>query len=252
MVAGSKEIELMAVSSPNAAAIETTLNTVDGGIPPLLDGDRLSRLEFERRYEAMPHVKKAELIEGIVYMPSPVRHRAHSSPHGSIVIWVGNYKVNTPGLELGDNGSVRLDDINEPQPDAMLFIPKNLGGQSEISDDDYVERAPELVVEVASSSESYDLGAKLTAYQRNGVREYVVWRASERRVDWFVLENDQFKRLEPGDDGILRSRVFPGLWLDRAALVRGDLKSVLAVLDRGVQSDEHQAFALRLEQVRGE
>jgi Uma2 family endonuclease len=250
MAGDSLEIELMAVTSLNAAAAEATAALAGCGIPPLENGDRLSRVEFERRYQAMPHVKKAELIEGVVYLPSPVRHRAHSSPHGSVVGWVFNYRAHTPGVELGDNGTVRLDDINEPQPDAMLFIPKKLGGQTEISEDDYVEGAPELVVEVASSSASYDLGAKLTACQRNGVRESVVWRASEGRVDWFLLRNDQVEALMPEDDGILRSRVFPGLWLDPAALLRDDSMALLDALSRGVQSEEHAAFVARLSQAR--
>ncbi|MGZ3472634.1 MAG: Uma2 family endonuclease, partial [Isosphaeraceae bacterium] len=140
-------------------------------VPELENGDRLTREEFERRYEAMPNLKKAELIEGAVYMPSPVRQRRHSRPHLHLCTWLGHYEAGTPGVEGGDNGSIRLDLDNEPQPDAFLFIQPECGGQARISSDDYVEGAPDMVAEVASSSASYDLGVKLQVYRRNGVRE---------------------------------------------------------------------------------
>jgi Uma2 family endonuclease len=126
-------------------------------ILPLESGDRLNRYEFERRYVAMPHVKKAELIEGIVYMASPLRFKGHGQPHFHLIVWLGNYKVSTPGVESGDNVTVRLDLDNEPQPDVVLLIEESRGGQARISDDDYIEGAPELVAEVAASSASNDL-----------------------------------------------------------------------------------------------
>ena len=140
-------------------------------IPPLESGDRLTRHEFERRYTAMPHIKKAELIEGVVYLASPLRFRSHGQPHGDLIIWLGNYKVSTPGVELADNTTVRLDLDNEPQPDVVLLIDERLGGQARISDDDYIEGAPELVAEVAASSAAKDLHDKKRAYWRNGVQE---------------------------------------------------------------------------------
>src|SRR5262245_24691098 len=216
-------------------------------ILPLEPGDRLTRDEFERRYEAMPHLKKAELIEGVVYMPSPVRHRRHSRPHFRLITWLGSYEAATPGVEGGDNGTARLDLDNEPQPDAYLLIDPACGGQARLSADDYVEEAPELVAEVASSSASYDLHTKLHVYRRNGVREYLVWRVLDRQFDWFVLRAGQFERLAPGGDGLLRSEVFPGLWLDPAALVRGDMPRVLAVVQQGLSSPEHAAFLQQLQ-----
>jgi Uma2 family endonuclease len=240
----------MAVLSPHARAAEMADSQGNGRIPPLENGDRLTRAEFERRYHAMPGLKKAELIEGVVYMPSPVRHRGHSHPHGHLMAWLVYYEANTPGVASGDNGTTRLDLDNEPQPDGLLMIESECGGQCRISDDDYVEGAPELVAEVASSSVSYDLGPKLTAYRRNGVCEYVVWRVLDRAVDWFVLRNEQFEPILPGADGILRSSVFPGLWLDPAALVRGDLTAVFDALRQGLESDEHKKFVHRLEQAR--
>ena len=146
----------------------------------LENGDRLTRVEFERRYQAMADTKKAELIEGVVYVASPVRITKHANPHGKMITWLGVYEAATPGVMLGDNPTVRLDFDNEPQPDAILRIDQQKGGQSGISDDDYVEGAPELIVEIAASSASYDLHDKLRAYRRNGVKEYLVWLVQEQ------------------------------------------------------------------------
>jgi Uma2 family endonuclease len=202
--------------------------------------------EFERRYDAMPDLKKAELIEGEVCVGSPVRHRRHSKPHGQLMTWIGNYASSTRGVEFGDNGSIRLDLDNEPQPDAYLMIEPHRGGQARISDDDYIEGAPKLVAEITSSSVSYDLGKKLHSYRRNGVREYVVWRILEREVDWFVLHQGFCVPLSVGPDALLRSTVFPGLWLDPAALIRGDLARVLAIVQQRMSSPEHTDFAAGL------
>jgi Uma2 family endonuclease len=210
-------------------------------------GDRLTREEFERRYDAMPQLKKAELIEGVVYMPSPVRHRRHSRPHFRLITWLGAYEAATPAVEGGDNGTTRLDLDNEPQPDAYLLIDPARGGQARISADDYVENAPELVSEVAASSVGFDLHTKLHVYRRNGVCEYIVWRVLDQQLDWFVLRSGQFQSLAPNAEGILCSAVFPGLWLDPLALVRGDMLRVLAVVQQGLASLEHAAFVQRLQ-----
>jgi Uma2 family endonuclease len=224
------------------AFIERSLNK----IPPLESGDRLSRHEFERRYTAMPHLKKAELIEGVVYVSSPLRFKSHGQPHGDLIIWLGTYKVSTPGVELGDNATVRLDLDNEPQPDVLLLIDERLGGQAKISEDDYIEGAPELVAEVAASSASNDLYDKKRAYRRNGVQEYIVWQILENKVDWFSLQNDDYVTLEADANGVIKSRIFPGLWLDMTALLTGEMIQVLAVLQQGLNSTEHQAFVERL------
>jgi Uma2 family endonuclease len=218
----------------------------DGTIPPLETGDRLRRAEFERRYEAMSHLKKAELIEGVVYVPSPTRLRRHGRPHAHLIAWLAHYEAATPGALVGDNSTARLDLENEPQPDALLLIDPARGGQAQLSADDYVRGAPELVAEVAASSVSLDLNAKWNVYRRTGVREYVVWRVLNQAVDWFVLRGDEYERLAPDDQGVLRSEVFPGLWLDPTALLRGDLAAVLATLQRGLASPEHGAFLARL------
>jgi Uma2 family endonuclease len=217
---------------------------------PLEPGDRLTREEFERRYEAMPHVKKAELIEGVVYMPSPVRLAAHGKPHLRLAAWLAVYEAATPGVAAGDNTTVRLDEQNEPQPDLHMMIEPQCGGQAAVSEDDYVENAPELVAEIASSSASYDLHVKLEAYRRNGVREYIVWRVLDEELDWFVLRQNEYARLPPDDRGWLCSEAFPGLWLDEAALLGGDLPRVLAVVQQGTTSPDHAAFVRRLEEAR--
>jgi Uma2 family endonuclease len=215
-------------------------------IPPLQDGARLTRADFERRYEAMPHIKKAELIEGVVYMPSPVRVDHHASPHVILAGCAMNYWGNTPGVQAADDASVRLDMGNEPQPDVLLFILPSHGGQARISTDNYIEGAPELVCEVAASSASVDLNAKLRIYQRNGVREYVVWRPLNAVVDRFVPRDNHLVRLPAGEDGVIRSEAFPGLWLDTAALARLDVATVLRVLQQGLNSPDHAAFVERL------
>ena len=215
-------------------------------VPLLENGDRLTRIEFERLYEQMPHVKKAELIEGVVHMPSPTRYRRHGLPTRHLSTWLGVFEAATPGTLGGDNTTVRLDLDNKPQPDVLLLIDPDRGGQARISADDYIEGAPELIAEVAASSVSIDMNAKLNAYRRNGVREYLVWRVRNRRVDWFALREGQYVPLTPDERGVLRSEVFPGLWLDPAAMVAGDLARVLAVLQEGIATPEHAAFVARL------
>lgn len=217
-----------------------------GEVPPLESGDRLTRAEFERRYKAMPRLRKAELIEGVVYMPSPVRLRLHSRPHLHLATWLGAYEAGTPGTVAADNSTVRLDLDNEPQPDLLLLIDPSVGGQARVSDDDYVEGAPELVAEIASSTASYDLNAKLNVYRRNGVREYVVWRVLDREIDWFTLREGRYEGLTRDSSGPYKSEVFPGLWLDPAAMVDGELAHVLDTLRQGLASPEHAAFADRL------
>ena len=216
-------------------------------LPPLESGDRLTRHEFERRYHAMPHLKKAELIEGVVFVPSPLRFEPHAEPHGKVMVWLGIYQVSTPGLRLGDNPTVRLDFDNEPQPDAVLLIDEAAGGQSCLSEDGYIEGAPELVAEVAASSAANDLHDKKTAYRRNGVREYIVWQVLDQKLDWFALQEGEYVSLEPDEMGIIRSQVFPGLWLAASALLAGEMARVLAVVQEGLNSPEHAAFVKRLE-----
>jgi Uma2 family endonuclease len=214
--------------------------------PPLENGDRLNRAEFARRYEAMPHIKKAELIKGKVFMASPVRISVHGIQHSQIIGWLFIYQVATPGLLLGDNSTLRIDDDNEPQPDAVLFIDETHSGGASISADGYLEGAPELIVEIAASTVSYDLHDKLDTYQNAGVREYVVWRVYDHEIDWFALENEKYVRLTANATGLLASRIFPGLWLNANALLNGDLARVVSDLQAGLATPEHAAFIQQL------
>ncbi len=220
-------------------------------IPPLENGDRLSRIEFERRYAAMPKSCKAELIEGLVHMAAALRLRSHGLPHTRLNHWISHYSISMPATIMGDAVSVRLDGDNEPQPDLLLIIDPAQGGQTWITEDDYIEGPPELVAEVSASTVSIDLGAKKRSYERSGVQEYLVWRVLDREFDWFVLENGQYVELLADVDGITRSRVFPGLWLDRTALLAGDMKQVLAVGSEGVRSAEQSMGHGRDSRIQG-
>ncbi len=217
----------------NLSAIATSNTPSQATIPPLENGDRLTLAEFEHRYSAMPHLKKAELIEGIVYMASPLRIRQHGNPHARIITWLGAYWSATPGIELGDNCTVRLDADNEPQPDALLRIETE--GQSTIGEDGYVEGAPELIAEIAASTVSIDLHDKLKVYRRNQVQEYIVWRVDDQELDWFRLVEGKYIQLIANEKGIISSEVFPGLWLDKQALLTGNLAKVLAILQQGLE-----------------
>jgi hypothetical protein len=222
-------------------------------IPPLRNGDRLTGEEYDRRYEAMPEHVRAELIEGVVYlMASPVRCDDHGEPHFDAIYWLGIYRSRTPGVRGGDNSTMRLDFDNRPQPDAYLRVVAECGGQSRVDDAGYIVGAVELAVEVAASTASYDLSDKLSVYQKNGVREYVVWRAEDAAVDWFILRGDHYDRLPRGSDGIFRSEVFPGLWLDPAALVLRDMVRVEDVARLGIASPEHAAFVKQLRERVGQ
>jgi hypothetical protein len=217
-------------------------------LPPLTNGDRLTQAEFLRRYEAMPHLHDAELIEGVVYLRSSGSHEYHGAPHFDLITWLGQYQIYTPGIEGGDSSTLRLDDLNVPQPDAYLIVLPAYGGQVRFDDDGYITGAPEFVAEVAASSAAIDLNAKHTAYLRNGVREYVVWRVFDRGIDWFVSHEGRFDRLVPKEGGRLESEVLPGLWLDPAALISGDMPSIGQTVQQGLGTPEHAAFVASLQQ----
>lgn len=214
-------------------------------VPALHNGDHLSRDEFHRRYSAAPPGLSAELIEAIVYTPSPLRYRFHAKQNDDLITWMGYYRAKTPGVSSGGNATVKLDLDNEPQPDALLFIPPAVGGQVKIDEDSYIVGAPELVAEVSGSTVSMDLHQKLNAYRRNGVREYVVCRVDDHAIDYFILREGQF--VPPtATDGIYKSEVFPGLWLNAPAMLAGDLAAVFAAVDKGIAASDHAAFAKRV------
>jgi Uma2 family endonuclease len=214
-------------------------------VPPLESGDRLTRPEFERRYAAAP-VAKAELIEGVVYVASPLRFQQHAEPHSRVDTWLGTYVAFTPGTRSGIEPTVQLDLDNEPQPDIVLLIDESAGGQTRVTAEGYLEGAPELVIEIAASSAALDLGDKKQAYRRNGVTEYLVWQVFENQIDWYTLTDGAYQRLSVDGDGILRSARFPGLWLAVNAILTGDMAQVLTVLQTDLQSLEHQAFVAQL------
>jgi Uma2 family endonuclease len=230
----------ISAAAPSAAVVPRR------AIPPLQSGDRLTRAEFERRYAATPEKFKAELIEQVVYVGPSSVPVSHAGPHAQIIGWLGLYKWHTDGVDGGDNATIRLDTDNMPQPDALLRIRSEFGGQSKISSDDFIEGAPELVAEIAASSSSYDLHQKLNVYRRNGVREYVVWRTWDAAIDWFALREGEYVRRQPDERGCIKSDVFPGLWLDVPAMLRGDGPQVMRVLQEGLATGEHQKFVDQL------
>lgn len=196
---------------------------------PLESGDRLTRQQFHERYSARPDIKKAELVGGVVYVASPLRHRWHGRPHLLIGTWMGTYIARTPGVDGSDNATVYLTEHSEVQPDLCLF---RLGGGLREQDQGYLEGTPELVIEIVASSAAYDLHDKLEAYQRAGVQDYLVWQTLERRFDWFELHEGRYRPVTPDEQGMIESRVFPGLRLNVAALLAGDGAAVHAALDR--------------------
>lgn len=232
--------------SKTAVHLPAKQRTNDSAVPSLHAGDHLTRAEFERRYRAAPHIKKAELIEGVVFVPSPVFMGKHARPHLHIAGLLANYIAATPGTDGGDNATVRLDAENVVQPDALLRLDEKHGGQSRETADDYLQGAPELVIEIAASSASYDLHDKLRVYRRNGVQEYGVLLALEQQTVWYRLNEGRYDEVRPDADGIIRSQAFPGLWFHSDSLWADDLSGLLAALQTGLASPEHAAFVASL------
>lgn len=211
--------------------------------PTLREGDRLNSSDFLRNWEAMPLLKHAELIDGIVYMPSPVYH-PHSTVHYAMTGWLCSYSDATPGCEGGSEGTWKMGPRDVPQPDLTLSILPECGGQSRVEGHFYAG-APELIVEVTGSSYSRDLGVKLELYRTVGVREYLTVLLHPRQVIWRHLVRGRYREIKPGEDGLLGSIVFPGLWFDAAALWNPK-RSLRTAVDKGVKSPEHAAFVKRL------
>ena len=207
-------------------------------------GDHLDQATFHARYESVPDDVSAELVGGIVFMPAALRFD-HGEIHTEIMGWLSAYKGATPGTRAFDNASVILADDSEPQPDASLIIRPECGGQTTLRDG-YICGPPELVVEVALSSAAYDLHAKRRDYEKYGVGEYLVLVLREQRAVWFVREGDAFTEMPPSDDGLLRSRLFGGLWLDPAGIFAWDTRRVHEVLGQGLASDDHRRTVKRL------
>jgi len=218
-------------------------------LPPLVHGQHLDQPTFHERYEAMPPDTRAELVGGVVYMPSPMR-LDHCDESRIVAGWLDNYQRLTPGVAGGDGGTIKLAPKGEPQPDHHLRIPIELGGQCGVDAENYLTGAPELVVEIARSSRKFDLGRKKADYERTGVQEYLVVELDPYQIHWFIRRSGQFEDFPPGPDGIYRSQVFPGLWLDPDALLAMDRDRLYRVLRKGVRSPEHTAFATRMAPAR--
>ncbi|HKI38062.1 MAG TPA: Uma2 family endonuclease [Gemmataceae bacterium] len=208
--------------------------TVEQEVPELVRGDYMSRDEFLRRWEAMPHVKRAELIRGVVYMPSPLSLE-HGDVDSHVEGWLAVYAAFTSGCRASNNATWLMGQDDASQPDTSLRILPEYGGQSR-TEGRYAAGAPEFLAEVCLSSTAYDLHQKLEVYQEAGVQEYLAVLMREREVRWHRLANGRFEVVPAPADGVYRSVAFPGLWLDAAALLRGDLARVLAVLNEGINS----------------
>ena len=216
---------------------------------PLVEGERLDQRTFHARYLAMPPGTRAELIGGVVYMPSPVSQE-HGEAHVPAIVWLSYYAENTWGVEILGNATAILGWKSEPQPDVMLRILTEFGGQTRV-ERGLIHGAPELVVEVAKATRYVDLGPKLADYERAGVREYVVRALDPDEVLWFKQESGSLVQVPPDGDGLYRSAFLPGLWLDPEALVRGDTRRLRGVLDQGLATPEHAAFVAELAGERG-
>jgi hypothetical protein len=216
--------------------------------PPLENGDQLTLDEFEHRYSSRRWFGKAELIDGEVLIPAPVHFVQHAGPDADFLAWLGFYRAFTPGSRAAGNCTIRLDQQNELQPNGTLFVLPSHGGLAKISADDYIEGSPELLAEISASKVSIELHKKFNVYRRNHVREYIVWRVQEREIDWFILRGEDYARLPYDAAGVYRSEVFPGLWLDAPAMIRGDMATVLKKLQEGISSAEHTAFVAKLQE----
>jgi hypothetical protein len=222
----------------------STLPTRPPRTAPLVEGEKLTQEEFHRRYAAYPEDVKFELIGGIVYMTSPLRW-PHGVYHSQLNLALGLYQAGTPGIELGDNATTILGAKSEPQPDLALRILPECGGQSQINPEKYVEGAPELLAEIADSSRAVDLHQKKTDYEEAGVIEYLVLSLEEEQLHWFDLASQ--RPLKPNRQGIFRSSVFPGLWIDSRALLARNSARLIQIVQQGLASSPHATFVKRLE-----
>jgi Uma2 family endonuclease len=210
----------------------------------LFEGQRLDQPTFHALYEAMPPETRAELIDGVVYLPSPLG-RDHGRAHFPVIAWLSSFVENTPGIEGLDNATAILGWKSETQPDALLRVLPECGGRTR-DEEGYVHGAPELIVEVSKATRYVDLGPKKLDYERAGVLEYVVRAIEPDQIFWFGQEHGVLVQRSMGDDGFYRSTAFPGLWLDPSALLRGDTRRLRAVVELGCATADHAAFVATL------
>jgi Uma2 family endonuclease len=235
--------------TPTPSTRRDPLATVDATVPPLVAGDKLTRDEFLRRWEAMPDLKCAELIGGIVYMPSPLCLE-HGDNDAWVTGWLAYYAIHTPGCQPAVNATWLMHQ-DAAQPDTCLRILPDYGGQSRVQGR-YAAGAPEFLAEMCLSSTSYDLHQKLELYRSAGVQEYLAVLLREQEVRWHVRAGDVFEAIPLPTDGVYKSRVFPGLWLHAEALLANDMVRVMATLNLGLQCPEHAEFVKQLQQKRSQ
>jgi len=226
-------------------ALNRQKSSRENEIPPLENGDHLDQKTFHERYQAMPSGVRAELIGGIVFMSSPQK-KPHGRLHLRFSRWLDEYEEATPGTEGYVNSTDILGPDSEPQPDGCLLVLPEYGGQTCEDERGFIIGAPEWIGEISDTTESIDLRRKKSDYEHAGVREYTVIAVRSRKVFWFVRRRGKFKELAPGSDGVFRSEVFPGLWLDPDALLGRDRKRLLMILRQGLASPEHAAFVAKL------
>lgn len=225
-------------------AVDRTIPAPRNGYVPLHNGDHMDAETFHALYEQTPEGFKAELIGGIVYVASPV-YGFHADPHARAMTWLGLYMTRTPGVQLLDNCSMRLDEENELQPDAMLRIRSEYAGRSSLNEKGVVVGPPELLLEVAYTSRNIDLKQKMRQYEQAGVEEYVVVLAEKNEVEWFYMFNNRFRPLR-ATAGLLKSKVFPGLWLEPATLFSDSTDSLLDAVVEGTDSNGHSKLVAKL------
>ena len=212
--------------------------------PPLCEGEQLTRGEFMRRWEAMPDLKFAELIDGIVHMPSPLAD-IHSDFQIRISVWLAQYAMATVGCAVRANGTCLMSKRNVPQPDLALKILAEYGGQSWM-EGEYPGGAPELIVEISHTTGARDSGVKQRLYERSGVLEYLIVKSKKRQLVWHELVEGKYREIQPGADGLFRSRVFPGLWLNAEALWNCDYAALSTAVQQGTSTPEHAEFVGKL------
>jgi Uma2 family endonuclease len=206
----------------------------------LHNGKKLSQEEFHSIYEKMPADFRAELIDGTVFIREPLGI-PHASNHADLTTLLGIYKLKTPGLQLCDSASVFLSSNDEVQPDLLLRILPKYGGSSKDTYTGYIAGAPELVIEVAHSSRAIDLFKKRKRYEKFGVQEYMVFCLAPAEIFWFEKDSPNYKSIQK-ENGVYKSKIFPGLWIDEAAMIRTDSDKWMAVLEEGLRSKEHEQF----------
>jgi len=200
--------------------------TYGSDVHPLENGDHLTASEFLRRLENMPELKKAELIQGIVYMASAVGFTHHAEPDGVIQGWLSFYASKSKDVRHATNSTLRLSPDDVVQPDGLLVKTDTV----QFDEKGYLSGPVEFVAEIEASSASIVAREKLDTYRRSGVKEYLLWRTRDSVIEWWHLEDDDYLLLEPDQAGNIQSREFPGLALNVEPALNLDSAGVLSAL----------------------